>query len=255
MNTEEKKLKKLLTRQDFMETFPGCPDVLERRKKLARAFAETENGIAVLSDYQKEISYIYLGRLGNAIGLEEVAIVESSAFEDKIFHHIPPQELLERHILELRFFQFQKTLPVGERSCYNTVCPLHFQVGGCGQIPVLHRTYYLESFPNGSIWLALCLYTPFMEHPKMSACVIVDTRTGKTLQPETCERLDKQLLSPREIAVLCLLAKGQSSKQIAEALHISVNTVYRHRQNILAALQVSNTAAAVEIALKLRLIA
>ena len=83
----------------------------------------------------------------------------------------------------------------------------------------------------------------------------MDTRTGKTLQPETCERLDKQLLSPREIAVLCLLAKGQSSKQIAEALHISVNTVYRHRQNILAALQVSNTAAAVEIAIKLRLIA
>ena len=44
------------------------------------------------------------------------------------------------------------------------------------------------------------------------------------------------------------------SKQIADALCISVNTVHRHRQNILAALQVNNTAAAVQIGLRLRLI-
>ncbi len=62
------------------------------------------------------------------------------------------------------------------------------------------------------------------------------------------------MLSPREKTVLSLLSKGRSSKQIADILHISVNTVYRHRQNILASLQVSNTAAAVEIALRLHLI-
>ena len=72
--------------------------------------------------------------------------------------------------------------------------------------------------------------------------------------PETYERIDRKMLSAREATILSLLAKGQSSKQIADALHISVNTVYRHRQNILTALQVSNTASAVEVALRLRLI-
>ena len=72
--------------------------------------------------------------------------------------------------------------------------------------------------------------------------------------PETYERIDRQLLSARETDVLALLAEGMGSKQIADALCISVNTVHRHRQNILAALQVNNTAAAVQIGLRLRLI-
>lgn len=62
------------------------------------------------------------------------------------------------------------------------------------------------------------------------------------------------MLSPREKEVLALLAKGESSKQIAQGLCLSVNTIYRHRQNILTALQVNNTAAAVEIGLRLHLI-
>lgn len=44
------------------------------------------------------------------------------------------------------------------------------------------------------------------------------------------------------------------SKQIAERLNISSNTVNRHRQDIIAALNVPNTIAAVEIGLKMKLI-
>ena len=123
-----------------------------------------------------------------------------------------------------------------------------------GDIPVLHRTFYLESLPNGSIWLALCLYTPFVGNFGAAAGQIVDNRTGLAVLPETYELTDCKLLSRREADVLALLAKGKSSKQIAEELCISIYTVYRHRQNILAALQVSNTAAAVEIGMRLHLI-
>ena len=78
----------------------------------------------------------------------------------------------------------------------------------------------------------------------------MNNQTGETILDETYEQIDRQLLSPRETDVLRLLAKGKSSKQIADALCISVNTVYRHRQNILSALQVCNTAAAVELAMR-----
>ena len=254
MNTKEEELKGVLTKQDFGDRCENHADILERRKLLAQLFAETENGIAVLSDFSKGISYIYSGMLGERIGLGSAAMMAASAFEEEIFDHIPAHELLERHILELRFFHLQKALPVDERAYYNMVCPLHFHIEGQGDIPILHRAYYLESLPNGSIWLALCLYTPFVENSTDLINNIVNNRTGEALLPETYERIDRQLLSPRETAVLGLLAKGQSSKQIADALCISVNTVYRHRQNILAALQVSNTAAAVEIGIRLRLI-
>jgi len=41
------------------------------------------------------------------------------------------------------------------------------------------------------------------------------------------------VLTPRELEVLKLIAEAQTSKQISEALFISVKTVERHRQNIL----------------------
>lgn len=186
--------------------------------------------------------------------MESNSINESSAFEEIIFKHVPHEELIERHILELRFFQLQKALPISERPYYCMLNSLHFKTANQETIPILHQSYYLESFPNGSIWLALCLYTPFIENNKHIIREIINNKTGETVLSDKYKQLDKQILSEREKEVISLLAKGQSSKQIADILNISVNTVYRHRQNILAALQVSNTAAAVEIAVRLNLI-
>ena len=68
------------------------------------------------------------------------------------------------------------------------------------------------------------------------------------------EACDRKILSRRQLEILSLIAKGVPSKQIADNLNISVYTVNRHRQDILASLKVANTAAAVEIALRMNLI-
>jgi DNA-binding NarL/FixJ family response regulator len=49
-------------------------------------------------------------------------------------------------------------------------------------------------------------------------------------------------LSTREIEILKLITQEYSSKEIAEMLFISVNTVENHRKNIFAKLQVKNLA-------------
>lgn len=254
MKTQEQKLKTLLTRQEFKKSDTIGAGKLMYWQQRAQACAEVENGIAVLSDFQQGANYVYAGHLGRCLGLPPISHDTASAFEEEIFSRIPPEELWERHVLELRYFQFQKSVPIHERSSYCMVHALHFLVPPQKRISILHRSYYLESLLNGSIWLALCLYTPFVETGGAPVRAILDNRTGEALLSETYHQLDAQLLSPRETDVLRLLAKGHSSKQIAEMLCLSVHTIYRHRQNILAALQVHNTAAAVEIALRLHLI-
>ena len=67
---------------------------------------------------------------------------------------------------------------------------------------------------------------------------------------ETC----KGLLSKREKEILLLIEEGKSSKEIAETLSISVNTVNRHRQNILEKLQVDNSMQACRTARELKLL-
>ncbi len=50
------------------------------------------------------------------------------------------------------------------------------------------------------------------------------------------ERIPVAVLTPREDEVVKLIAEGQSSKEIAKALTISVKTVERHRSNVLGKL-------------------
>jgi DNA-binding NarL/FixJ family response regulator len=50
------------------------------------------------------------------------------------------------------------------------------------------------------------------------------------------ERLPESVLTPREEEVVKLIAEGHSSRDIADALVISLKTVERHRSNILAKL-------------------
>jgi PAS domain S-box-containing protein len=64
----------------------------------------------------------------------------------------------------------------------------------------------------------------------------------------------QEALTPREGEVLSLLANGHGTRDIAELLSISVNTVRNHIQNILQKLQVHTRLEAVAIATKHNLI-
>lgn len=41
-----------------------------------------------------------------------------------------------------------------------------------------------------------------------------------------------KILTPREIEILDLVGKGYTSREIANRLYISINTVWTHRKNI-----------------------
>lgn len=59
-------------------------------------------------------------------------------------------------------------------------------------------------------------------------------------RPDTANNSAQEALTEREIDVLRLVAHGASNPQIAEELHITVNTVKVHLRNILSKLQLDN---------------
>ncbi len=61
-------------------------------------------------------------------------------------------------------------------------------------------------------------------------------------------------LSPREKEILGLIAEGYTNPQIAEKIFLSPFTVDSHRKNLLAKLQVKNTACLVKLAVENKLI-
>lgn len=75
--------------------------------------------------------------------------------------------------------------------------------------------------------------------PRLAGFVL-DSFTGRSPAPEP--PLDPELdsLTPRELKVLRLLARGYTYREIAESLFISVKTVETHASNVLRKTQQSN---------------
>ena len=68
------------------------------------------------------------------------------------------------------------------------------------------------------------------------------------------DRSPHDRLSDREFQVLCMIANGQTVKEIAEGLHLSIKTIGTHRGRILNKMQLKNNAALVRYAIEHRLV-
>lgn len=170
--------------------------------------------------------------------------------EEVIFSHIHPDDLQEKHLQELRFFHFLKSVPEKKRPDYYLIHNMRMRDHSGRYVHILHRMFYIASHSNGSVWLSLCLYNFSMD--TSLSCTILNSADGQTLELEKQNCND--LLSEREKEILQLINKGKMSKDIAQTLSISINTVNRHRQNILEKLQVNNSIEACRIAKELHLL-
>lgn len=238
-----------LLKQTFHdEEDPGVQ--LANSQLIAQMYARMENAVSVLSDLKADKSYVYYGGAATALGLPDAGTHKEipSIWEKDIFDKVHPDDLLEKHTLELKFFHLVKDFSPAERRDYEIISRLRMQNNNGHYVPIEHRMFYIGNDKNGSIRLALCLYhfSRHMPDDKSYQGMIINTRSGEIVTPD--KKAISNILSDREKDVLRLIKKGRQSKEIADLLTISVYTVNRHRQNILEKLQVSNSMEACRVA-------
>lgn len=244
-------LNKEFSTQHFAQEQPYT-EMLDRYKDIARNYAHMENTVAVLSDLRTDASYIYYGNFSRMLGMAKCGSEDkvSSIWEKEIFKLIHPDDLANKHLQELCFYHFIKRQPKSKRTDYYLTSKLRMKNGMNNYIPVSHRMFYISVPSNDTLWLALCLYGPLLfDIP--AKCLIINSTNGQMTE---LNKHGTKILSSREKQVLNLIDKGLTSKGIAEALSISINTVSRHRQEILGKLQVKNSIEACRIAKDLKLI-
>lgn len=238
--------------QDFAEEQPYA-EMLNRYKDIACNYARMENAIAVLSDLRTNVSYVYYGSFSQMLGIGKCGNESkvSSIWEEEIFKLIHPDDLASKHLQELCFFHFIKRQPKKKRTDYYLTSKLRMKNNTNRYIPILHRMFYIPVPSNDTLWLALCLYSLLLfDIP--AKCLIINSANGQ--MTESDKQDNTRILSVREKQILIFIDKGLTSKEIAEILSISVNTVSRHRQELLAKLQVKNSIEACRIAKDLKLI-
>jgi DNA-binding CsgD family transcriptional regulator len=120
-------------------------------------------------------------------------------------------------------------------------------------IRVIEQHVCLEMDRKGNYWLDLSILdiNPDQDIAAPFRCRLLNFKTGELFKfpsNETQNDVASPKLSGREKEVLKLIAVGLISKQIADKLFISINTVNTHRQRIIEKLNVTNTAEAIRYA-------
>ncbi|MDE7410583.1 MAG: LuxR C-terminal-related transcriptional regulator [Paramuribaculum sp.] len=216
----------------------------------ARSIAEIENVIAVVSDLSNCHSRIFTGGFANALGLQNYTS-EDSIWEKNIISLMSEQEQEEKIKAELRFYHFLRHISKAKRNEYYLLSKLRFTLPDGKVINVMHKMYYIYDSEKDNIIYAICLYGP-MIFDICGKSMVVNSITGIT--EELTSTADNKILSKRELQVLSLIDTGMKSTDIADILNISINTVNRHRQEILSKLQVKNSHEACRIAKSLNMI-
>lgn len=258
MDVLRKELNEIYTRQ-HLESERLDEEFVSDGIVAVKAAVTISGQCAVITDASKDRSWFITGAFGRMLGLpgRECPQCRSipSSDEDFIYTRMHPEDLVDKRLLEYEFFKFVEAAPLSDKQKYKAVCRIRIRSGDGSYIRVDNSTQLLRLSPAGKIWLILCCYD-------LSACQtthtgidskIINNETGEIIPLSLAENR-RTILSAREQEILLMIRQGKLSKEIAAELNISINTVNRHRQNILQKLSVGNSIEAVNAAIAMNLI-
>jgi DNA-binding CsgD family transcriptional regulator len=240
----------LLDSQQFVESALDYR-IVERHVKLLRQLDAINTGAISLFDLFRREHVFFSPKFGIILGWDMTrAEKEGTAYTNSRIH---PDDLLLLTEAGTHFTSLVFSLSPNARRDYKMYCDYRI-IGGDGQsVRVLEQQSVLESDVRGNVWLALSALdlSPYGDTETPVRCRMVNSRTRDLYLFPPPGSKEKDLLTMREKEILSLISKGLISREIADLLYISVNTVNTHRQRIIERLDVSSTSEAIRYAMEL----
>ena len=195
------------------------------------------------------LEYIYTsGNFKNIFGCTPTNKCYSVANSSLLDSKIHPDDFFEYKKIMLKVGDYLLAQPKEERINYRHIFELRIQNIQKEYIRVSWERQTLETDKLGNLWLILGTIHVLSNQSDIQGVnsFFVNLRTGKQTSFNVSNELQFELTT-REKEILALIQKGLLSKEIAEKLFISVNTVNIHRQNILRKMQVDNSIEALKL--------
>lgn len=246
-----KEYERLLDSQHFVEADLDY-GVLERQIPFLDQMAAIKNsGITVFDLFKR--AHVYSSyNLEEIFGYDyqKVQTVGNDYFNSRI--HPDDFYVLTFNALSMMAFVFD--LAADQRRDYKLLNEYRIQNQQGQYIRIIEQHSLLELDVHGNCWLSLSVIdiSPNQESFPGVKSQLVNIRNGGIMevkQPTLAE--GNVLLTKRETEILQKVKEGMLSKEISNALSLSVHTVNTHRQNILKKLGAGNSMEAVEFAGKL----
>lgn len=240
----------LLDNQKFIEEELDYAVLDKHIRMLEQLNVIESSSISIFDCFRKD--HIFLSRGFEAQLGWNVEEIEKAGHQyiDARVHPEDLISLLESGIYYLRLAFFE--VPKNEWKNYKVMSDYRIKNVSGIYVRVIEQHLCLEFDKHGNVWLDLSIMdlSPDQDLSVPFRSRLMNFKTGELFEyhPDLKPKPDHIQLSTREREVLRLIATGMVSKQIADKLFISVNTVNTHRQHIIEKLNVSNTAEAIRYA-------
>ncbi len=231
--------------------------ILKTHIRFIESLSEIHNSVVSIFDLSK-MDHVYLSpNYSGLLGWEKSKLDYPDL--DYINQRMHPDDFAHLNSVSWQFFELiLRVDPVWREQMKFIKLIMDYRTIGKDRnyVRVIEQHKLLELDKSGNPWLSMSILdiSPDQDMTSMCRYRLVNSQTGELYHFPTSELIIEHKLSFREQEILQLLAKGLISKQIADQLFISVNTVNTHRQRIIEKLEVNNTAEAVQYAGRLGLI-
>jgi DNA-binding CsgD family transcriptional regulator len=225
-------------------------NILKYHIALLETFDVVDSGcISIYDLYQRKHIY-YSPKYERMLGWDTVRAETDIAYTNSLIH---PEDLPLLFRAAINYLRLGFSL--GDASILKNYKAIfdYRVIGRNGQyVRIIEQQLPLETDGSGNVWLALSMIdlSPENDISLPFRGRLKNHRTGELFYfpPEEDPGKGIPSLTNREKEILGLIARGLISKEIADKLYISVNTVNTHRQRIIEKLNVSNTYEAIRYA-------
>ena len=225
--------------------------ILEKRKNDWIKLSEVTHSIVLVFDCYTNKFVFVSDNIPKLYGLDSRRLFIHG--HQPVIEVIHPDDIDYGLLVRKKIYSILRSFSNEEKRNYKAIHEMRIRNMRGEYIRIIEQEQVLELDKSGNIWLMLSVIDVDASHEsEIIKSHLYNFKTGEQIFIDLSDTLDEPLTN-RELEVLRFMKKGLLSKEIAEALKVSINTVNSHRQNKLQKLKANNSIEAVNFAQRLGL--
>ena len=226
--------------------------VIEQKKADWLKLSELAHGLVLVFDCYTKKFVFASDNIPQSYGIDSKRLFING--HEPVLEIMHPGDIHYGLLVRKKIYSLLSSLSAEEKMKHKMVHEMRVK-NVCGEyIRIIEQEQVIELDKSGNIWLMLSVIDVDASHEsETTKSHLYNFETGEQIFIDLSDTLEEPLTN-RELSVLQLMKQGLLSKEIANSLNVSINTINTHRQNILLKLKANNSIEAVNIAQRLGLL-
>ena len=226
--------------------------VIERKKADWLKLSELTHSIVLVFDCCTKKFVFVSNNIPQSYGIDSERLFING--HEPVLEIIHPGDIYYGLLVRKKIYSLLSSLSAEEKMKHKMVHEMRVKNVRGEYIRIIEQEQAIELDKSGNIWLMLSVIDVDASHEsEITKSHLYNFETGEKIFIDLSDTLEEPLTN-RELSVLQLMKQGLLSKEIANSLNVSINTINTHRQNILLKLKANNSIEAVNIAQRLGLL-